>query len=69
MQVKTLASEKVWQSMDGERTIWNVKVEHDGKQYPLKTFSQQIAREGFEGEVETYVNKRGDRFVKQAWNG
>lgn len=65
MRAKTLASQQVWQSPDGQKTIWDVTLEADGKQYPLKTFSSKIAETGFEGEVESYANQRGDRFVKQ----
>jgi hypothetical protein len=65
MRAKTLQSEQVWQSPDGQKTIWNVVIEADGKQYPLKTFSGKVAEVGFEGEVESYTNQRGDRFVKQ----
>jgi hypothetical protein len=65
MRAKTISSEQVWQSPDGQKTIWNVVLEADGKQYPLKTFSSRIAEVGFEGEVESYANQRGDRFVKQ----
>lgn len=65
MRAKTLSSEQVWQSPDGQKTIWHVVVEADGKQYPLKTFSSKIAVVGFEGDIESYTNQRGDRFVKQ----
>ena len=65
MKAKTIRSERVWQSPDGEKTIWDVVLEAEGKEYPLKTFSTKIAEVGFEGEVESYVNQRGDRFVKQ----
>lgn len=65
MKAKTLSSEQVWQSPDGQKTIWNVEIEADGATYPLKTFSTRIAEVGYEGEVESYVNQRGDRFVKQ----
>jgi hypothetical protein len=65
MNVKTISSEQVWQSPDGQKTIWNVALEADGKEYPLKTYSSKIAEVGFEGEVESYLNNRGDRFVKQ----
>jgi hypothetical protein len=65
MRAKTINSEQVWQSPDGQKTIWNVTLEADGKQYPLKTFSNKIAEPGFEGDVESYANQRGDRFVKQ----
>lgn len=65
MKAKTLSSQQVWQSPDGQKTIWEVVLEADGKQYPLKTFSDKVAEVGFEGEVESYINQRGDRFVKQ----
>lgn len=65
MKVKTTKSEQVWKSPDGQKTIWNVVLVSDGKEYPLKTFSEKVAEVGFEGEVESFVNQRGDRFVKQ----
>ena len=65
MRAKTISSEQVWQSPDGQKTIWNVTLEAEGKHYPLKTFSSKIAEVGFEGDVESYANQRGDRFVKQ----
>lgn len=65
MFVKTVDSKQVWQSPDGQKTIWDVLLEADNKQYPLKTYSKTIAEKGFEGDVESYVNQRGDRFVRQ----
>lgn len=65
MRAKTTKTEQAWQSPDGSRTIWKVVLETDGKQYPLQTFSQKIAEVGFEGDVETYLSKKGDRFVRQ----
>lgn len=65
MKAKTTKSEQVWQSPDGQKTIWQIVLEADGKEYPLKTFSAKVAEVGFEGEVESYSNQRGDRFVKQ----
>lgn len=65
MFVKTVDSKQVWQSPDGQKTIWDVLLEADGKQYPLKTYSSTIAAKGFEGDVESYLNQRGDRFVRQ----
>jgi hypothetical protein len=62
---KTIHSEKVWQSPDGQKSIWEVMLHADGTEYKLKTFSPRISQIGFEGEVESYVNPRGDRFVKQ----
>jgi hypothetical protein len=65
VKVKTLDSKQIWQSPDAQKTIWEVTLEADGKQYPLKTFSPKIAEVGYQGEVESYTNQRGDRFVKQ----
>lgn len=66
MQVKTIHGEQVWQSSDGQRTIWEVSLKgDDGKDYRLKTYSNKIAQLGFEGEVRSYVNPRGERFVRQ----
>jgi hypothetical protein len=65
MFVKTVDSKQVWQSPDGQKTIWDVLLEAEGKEYPLKTFSAAIAEKGFQGDVESYVNQRGDRFVRQ----
>jgi hypothetical protein len=66
MQVKTINSEQVWQSSDGQRTIWEVTLKaDDGKEYRLKTYSNKIAQMGFDGEVRSYVNPRGERFVRQ----
>jgi hypothetical protein len=66
MQVRTTDSKQVWQSPDGEKTIWEVTLKgEDNKEYGLKTYSQAIGELGFWGDVETYVNQRGDRFVRQ----
>lgn len=66
MQVKTIESDQVWQSPDGEKKIWSVKLETpEGKDYQLKTYSQAIAHPNFNGEVYSYLDKRGERFVRQ----
>lgn len=65
MIVKTITQEQVWQSPGGQKTIWNVTLDGGVKQYSLKTFDAAIATVGFAGEVESYVNQRGERFVKQ----
>jgi hypothetical protein len=66
MHVHTRTSEQVWQSSDGQRTIWQVTLRaDDGKDYNLKTYSTKIAELGFDGEVRSYVNPRGERFVRQ----
>src|SRR4051794_3901811 len=66
MNAKTIHSEQVWQSSDGQRTIWEVTLKaDDSKEYKLKTYSAKIAQMGFDGEVRSYVNPRGERFVRQ----
>lgn len=65
MKAKTINSQRVWQSPDGVKTIWEISLEADNQTYQLKTYSEKIASVGFEGDVETYVNNRGDRFVRQ----
>jgi predicted alpha/beta-fold hydrolase len=66
MKVKTTGSNQTWQSPDGQRTIWEVSLQDEkGTDYRLKTYSKEIAVLGFEGEVESYLDKKGDRFVKQ----
>ncbi|HET6924271.1 MAG TPA: hypothetical protein VFH39_00380 [Candidatus Saccharimonadales bacterium] len=66
MQAKTTNSEQVWQSPDGKRTIWEVQLQgDDGNEYRLKTYSSEIAKLGFKGKVKSYLNKFGERFVRQ----
>jgi hypothetical protein len=66
MQVKTTHTSQIWQSPDGKRTIWEVTLESpDGSDYKLKTYSPDIAKLGWSGEVRSYLNPRGDRFVRQ----
>jgi hypothetical protein len=66
MKATTVASDQVWQSSSGDRTIWELTLKgEDGKEYKLKTYSSKIAEVGFEGEVRSYVNPRGERFVRQ----
>lgn len=68
MKATTKSSKSIWQSPDGSKTIWEVTLKgEDGKLYGgLKTYSNLIAKEGFEGEVETYPGKNpGEKFVKQ----
>lgn len=66
MRVTTIQSEQIWQSPDKEKTIWAVQLKaENGQLYELKTYSHKISAPGFEGDVESYENKRGDRFVRQ----
>jgi hypothetical protein len=67
MDVKTISSQLIWHSSDGNRAIWEVLLRaKDGKEYKLKTYSRKIAGLGFSGEVVSYVSHRGERFVRQA---
>ena len=66
MNMKTTHSQQIWQAPDGRRTIWEVTLSaDDGSDYKLKTYSPEVARLGFSGEVRSYLNPRGDRFVRQ----
>jgi hypothetical protein len=66
MQVTTIDSEQIWQSPDGEKKIWSVVLKTpEGSDYRLKTYSAEVAKPNFTGEVYSYLNKRGDRFVRQ----
>jgi hypothetical protein len=67
MRVTTVKSEQIWQSPDGKRTIWEVTLQGapgEGE-YRLKTYSEVIAKEGWSGEVEDYLNPKGEKFVRQ----
>jgi hypothetical protein len=66
MNVKTTHVEQLWQTPDGTRKIWEVNLKgDDGREYRLKTYSPKISQLGFKGEVKSYVNFRGERFVRQ----
>jgi hypothetical protein len=68
LDVKTTLSEQVWTSPDGQRKIYKVTLEFEGKPVQAKTYSDAIAQIGWEGTVETY-EKEGrngsETFVKQ----
>lgn len=68
--VTTVEGKKIWESPDGQRKIYEVVLDvGNGKTAKAKTYSEAIARNGFNGEVETYEkeNRSGgvDTFVKQ----
>ncbi|HEX7368272.1 MAG TPA: hypothetical protein VF261_01285 [Candidatus Saccharimonadales bacterium] len=66
MQAKTTHSERIWQSPDGKRTIWEVQLRaEDSSDYRLKTYSPAVAQLGFRGQVKSYLNRFGERFVRQ----
>jgi hypothetical protein len=65
---KTVSSNQVWASPDGQRVIYEVLLDTGQGNAKAKTYSKAIAQLGFEGEVETYEKpgKQGaETFVKQ----
>jgi hypothetical protein len=63
--IKTDRSVKEWQSPDGQRVIWKIRlIDKNGKKYVLRTYSPDIAEPRFEGEVETYLDDKQRRFVR-----
>ena len=68
LEVKTTKSEVMWKSPDGQRVIYKVGLSSDAGDVEAKTYSKDIAQEGWSGTVETY-EKEGkfgsETFVKQ----
>lgn len=66
---ETKSANSVWKSPDGQREIFEVVLLVDGNDVKAKTYSNDISRVGFSGEIETY-EKEGrngsETFVKQA---
>jgi hypothetical protein len=66
MEAKTINSQQIWRSPDGKRTIWDVELQvTNGELYHIKTYSPDIAKLGFKGHIKSYVNRFGERFVRQ----
>lgn len=68
---KTVTSESIWRSPDGQREIFKVSLEVAGKQFEAKTYSKDISNVGFSGDIESYEKpgrggKPAETFVKQA---
>lgn len=68
LKVETKSAEKVWSSPDGQRTIYKLTLDYEGKPVGAKTYSQTIATVGWSGEAEIY-EKEGrngtEAFVRQ----
>jgi hypothetical protein len=67
-KVSTVSSKSVWRSPDGQREIFEVMLDYQGNTFKGKTYSKDIATDGWSGTVETY-EKEGrngpETFVKQ----
>lgn len=67
-EITTKTSRSVWKSPDGQREIFEIGVEYEGKPLAAKTYSRDISVPGWTGEVETY-EKEGrngpETFVKR----
>lgn len=56
----------VWQSPDGQRKIFNITVESNGRVLSCKTWDQPLAVVGFAGEIEAY-DKQDNRGNNETW--
>lgn len=68
LQVTTKSSEQVWKSPDGQRVIHKLMLDYNGSEVQAKTYSNDIAKTGWTGTVETYekAGRNGsETFVKQ----
>lgn len=68
LEVTTKKAEQVWASPDGQRVIYELEMEWQGKPVRAKTYSKDIATVGWFGNVETYERpgrKGPETFVKQ----
>ena len=64
----TKYGESVWKSPDGQREIFKVTLDYDGKEVAAKTYSKDISVPGWAGQVETYEKpgrNGSETFVKQ----
>lgn len=68
LSAKTIEAVSIWKTPDGSREIFEVALEHDGKTFKAKTYSKDISKVGWEGDIESY-EKQGrngsETFVKQ----
>lgn len=71
LQVTTKSSEQVWSSPDGQRKIYKLMLDYEGKEFVANTYSDAISQAGWSGLVETYEkpsnkpNMPAQTFVKQ----
>jgi hypothetical protein len=67
-QSETKSVTEVWKAPDGNRVLYEVVLEVNGKLVKVKTWSEKVATVGFKGDLESY-QKEGrdgtDTFVKQ----
>lgn len=68
--VTTKSASSVWKSPDGQREIFEVALEYDGKPFTAKTYSTDISVAGWTGTIESYEKpgqngKPDQTFVKQ----
>lgn len=65
MLIKTDNSQQVWQSADGEVTIWEIDiVTSQGKKGSVRTYVKEIAERGYEGDVSWFKDDKGRTYVK-----
>lgn len=67
VKIKVTGAEQVWASPDGQRKLYKLEANYDGKPIDnVKTYSEVIATVGWEGEVETRQGKgEGEVLVRQ----
>lgn len=68
LEVTTKKATSVWKSPDGQREIWELELDYEGKPVKAKTYSKDIATNEWHGTVETYekAGRNGsETFVKQ----
>lgn len=68
LDVTTKTATSVWKSPDGQREIFELGLEYEGKPVKAKTYSKDIATVGWSGTVETYEKpgrNGSETFVKQ----
>ncbi len=65
---KVKEAQEVWKAPDGQRTLYTITVDTEHGEVALKTWSNQISKVGWTGDLETYEKegKNGlETFAKQ----